>query len=65
MSRHDPALSRHGDHARTAAEVALADDGWLAAYYAYEAPAPRAAGGRSATDRALAALEQMYAYYEA
>ena len=57
MSRHDPALARSADHARTVA--ARPEEGWLAAYYSYEAPAPR-----PADDRALEALDQMYAYYE-
>ena len=57
MSRHDPALARTADHA--SAVAARPAEGWLAAYYAYEAPAPR-----PTDDRALEALEQMYAYYE-
>ncbi|MEE4118192.1 MAG: hypothetical protein V2I65_04175 [Paracoccaceae bacterium] len=63
MSRHDPALARPADHARAVAARPV--EGWLAAYYAYESPTLRPAGGNLADDRALAALEQMYAYYEA
>ncbi|RDC71123.1 hypothetical protein DLJ49_15745 [Rhodovulum sp. 12E13] len=65
MSRHDPTLARPSDHAGAAAAVPLAGDSWLAAYYAYEAPAPRPRGSRIADNGALAALDQMYAYYEA
>lgn len=63
MSRQDPALARPADHARAVAARPV--EGWLAAYYAYEAPAPRPADDRPADDRGLAALEQMYAYHEA
>jgi hypothetical protein len=57
MSRHDPALARTPQAAHAVA--ARPAEGWLAAYYAYEAPAPRERDAR-----ALEALEQMYAYYE-
>lgn len=57
MSRHDPALARSAEHAR--AHAARPVEGWLAAYYTYEAPAPR-----PGADCALEALEQMFAYHE-
>jgi hypothetical protein len=56
MSRHDPARARTTGHARAVAAPPV--EGWPAAYYAHEAPAPR-----PVDDRALGALEQMYAHY--